>query len=742
MHRALFVGRDEEILSFAELLDLPETRLLLLHAKSGVGKSSFLLAGVIPYLEEECLGYGFVRKLRGGRVPDPERSVLFVRATSDLPSQLAQRLLDYCAEPITLAMRTPTGNPITVDLPGILAGCLEGTLATRLHLREAFTKYPRLFGKIMAALSDGLPYGLVLVVDQGEEVFTLAGEPQDPNRELALRLLGHAADTPGDFKLIVSLRTEYLGRLEHELDRTIEGAGSVRKYLLSDFEETRLVAAIERPTKDRAIPYTSEIPREKYQFRYEPGVAWEIAQQAIELCAGRSDRERGEPDGSVGRSDSVLPLVQIICTQLYEDARKEAKAARRPEAVIRLENLTRVGGVRGGLLKYADARVTRLIQEASIEAASGTSRRKGGCFPPFVKRILAPLLWGGRNERAFKKLCRYLFRRHPDGRTTSFPRPEKDVTNRWRGNIPLKDILSVATREDFQLLRRDLVSVAGKEEEQYLSLGHDTLAPVAEEWYRQHRDRTRLRRAGWLGSIVIVLAVLLIAFLAYTDFIRTDDKLKQVITDNTYEGNRLTAQFAADFAGWRVRRFWVSLVEASSEDTERAGSLLKGFQQKSKADLQVWADAQLRKHKPLGEHTWAVFNREGFLMARAPKPPDPFFHESYAFRDYFHGQGKDLPRDDKIRPQPLQEFHVSVSFRSDIDEKVKVAFSVPAWSTAEEGRNEREVLGVVTLTTDPERLLELTYHRQQDSSDAPYHGVMLLLDNEARVLFCSSDRNI
>lgn len=111
--RALFAGRDDDVLRFAQLLDEPGTRLMILHGESGVGKTSFLRAGVVPYLEAECVGYRFARDRT--RDADP---ILMVRATNDPMSQIAAALAAYCARAI--AFRTPRGDEIVVDLPAVL----------------------------------------------------------------------------------------------------------------------------------------------------------------------------------------------------------------------------------------------------------------------------------------------------------------------------------------------------------------------------------------------------------------------------------------------------------------------------------------------------------------------------------------------------------------------------------------------------------------------------------------------
>ena len=160
-----------------------------------------------------------------------------------------------------------------------------------------------------------LPYALVLVFDQIEEVFTLAKTPEEvADRDHALRMLQRVVDVRADVKLIISLRTEYYGRLLDHLRAGRRDLTGVRDDLLRDFSRSALVEAITRPTSETPLAEGQPSPREKYGFRYAEGIPEAIADGVLAL---RSENQ-----------DSVLPLVQVICTQLYERKRSRPELGR------------------------------------------------------------------------------------------------------------------------------------------------------------------------------------------------------------------------------------------------------------------------------------------------------------------------------------------------------------------------------------------------------------------------------
>jgi hypothetical protein len=201
------------------------------------------------------------------------------------------------------------------------------------------------------------------------------------------------------------------------------------------------------------VPNTGEIPREKYRFRYAEDLPGEIARHVLAYATHHRD--------------SVLPLVQMICAQLYDTARH------RPDGVITLDDFKRIGGVEGGIRSHVDALLSRLVEQ---------SRDDRG---PFVA------------------IFRTLYLRQSDGTLTTALIPEDDLRGAWRGAMPFDAMLRAA--RDLKLLRVNSLRIGLEEERPYVSLGHDALAKIAYNW-----DEERKRRARRRGMTVAIIATLLV----------------------------------------------------------------------------------------------------------------------------------------------------------------------------------------------------------------------------------------
>src|SRR5262249_25478902 len=155
---------------------------------------------------------------------------------------------------------------IDIDLKAIVQA--QTTVSTAVELATRVRQKADLLPRILARLTAVLPFAVVIVIDQAEEIFT---HLQGSEATATLRALADA--TTGDYKVIVSLRTEYYGRLIDALRLSRRRPDAIREYLLTDFGHADLVDAIKRPTVDHPIAYASEIPRNKWGFTYADGLA-------------------------------------------------------------------------------------------------------------------------------------------------------------------------------------------------------------------------------------------------------------------------------------------------------------------------------------------------------------------------------------------------------------------------------------------------------------------------------------
>jgi tetratricopeptide (TPR) repeat protein len=493
-HRALFAGRDEDIARFALILDRAETRVMVLHGESGVGKTSFLRAGLIPYLEEDCIGYRFLRD-RSGVDEGARTPVLFVRATEDPAAQMAQALCESVARPVHY--RTPTGEVIKVDLPWELATELDlAELPVAAVLADRLRDDPSLLARLLIRLSRVLPVTPVLVIDQAEEVFTLArSAAEDGGPERVLEMIRHVGEGRGDYKLIVSLRTEYYGRFVSAIRGGPAAAAGVRDYLLTDLDEAAMVEVIRRPTLQHRLPHTTEIPFEKYRgFCYADDVPEDIARQVAHS----------------GRTDGVALLLQVICAQLFE------RAMAREDHCVTEDDLRAIGGFEGALSGHVRRQIERFLPrdtaqlefDAQLEHLHDIiAERRPITEVLHEMRVTVLALRDPRSDAArFQVLLTHLTLRQVDGTLTTGLLHVEDLRDRWDGQTPFDEMLHRAC--DFRLLRTTTRRLDGRSEVQFVSLGHDALAKVADRWKQELERRDERRRWQIRGGLAAGAALI------------------------------------------------------------------------------------------------------------------------------------------------------------------------------------------------------------------------------------------
>ncbi len=243
-----FVGREREIESIANRI--VRAPMIAVLGPSGAGKSSFIHAGVLPRLAEH---YSIVT-LRPGRHP--------LHALAALPS---------------IGVDTEDGAALVDKL---------------------------------RALGEQAPRGLVIVIDQLEELVTLCSDPRERAR-FAETLAAVADTTAAPVRVVVTLRDDFASVIESEA------------ALRGKFDVFVLAA----PSPEALRRIVTE-PARRANVTVDPQVVDDMVAEVV-----------GRP--------ASLPLLSFTAAQLWQS---RDKAARR----ITHEAYAALGGVAGALSTYAD----------------------------------------------------------------------------------------------------------------------------------------------------------------------------------------------------------------------------------------------------------------------------------------------------------------------------------------------------------------------------------------------------
>ncbi|WP_316158606.1 MULTISPECIES: ATP-binding protein [unclassified Bradyrhizobium] len=444
----LFSERDIDVCSCAAIVGFATNKVLLLHGRSGTGKSSFLRAGLLPKLQQAGF-YSFETKANGD---EP----LLVRCT---------------ANPLLRLQHALTHRLTNSDASNALGGF--GRKRALSLLQAATSDDPTdIAEQLLAAfqaLSNGSSRPILFVIDQGEEIFTLG--TANEIRAAFFYLIEELCIRHIDLKLIVSIRTEFYGQFCDQLrvapNLTVTTSRtSLDQYMLHGLRtESQIVATIVRPTLNEPVS-SYGIPRSVYNFAFEVGTAEQIAADLLQHC--------GE--------SSTLPVMQIVCRDLFRSVVGESRPA--SCRLISLRDYDRLGRVSGRVNAFINSSIRNVLK--SVNNANPTESEVSRW-----QEVLANLV--ARQEGSV--LASLLV----DEDEIIADAKSRGIT----GNISqcLKEMAS----EHSGLLR--ISEGAGSTQ---FSLGHDALAPSLFQWREARADILRERRSAKRITIALAIASALI----------------------------------------------------------------------------------------------------------------------------------------------------------------------------------------------------------------------------------------
>ncbi len=238
-------------------------------------------------------------------------------------------------------------------------------------------------------------------------------------------------------------------------------------------------------------------------------------------------------------------------------------------------------------------------------------------------------------------------------------------------------------------------------------------------------ERRRLRRAQLpllvLGVGAPILLLTVISIFAYNGFSTALSQSEEAVIGRALESNRFAAQFVAENVAGQISHRW-QLLEQAANRHEMQRLLVEAYRQPRgsppREALQAALTGLREGHPDISATSWFVTDRDGRQLARYPQGKT--IDQVYSYRDYFHGQGRDLePGTKDIKP--IQDVHRSIVFRSKATKRRMVAFSVPVFSEHRDGETP-SVIGVLAMTVELGTFAEL---RPEYGSSAAQFAVLV-----------------
>lgn len=454
----LFAGRTADVELCAEVLASRSTRIIILQGDTGCGKTSFLRAGLIPYLETDANRFEFIKDK-----DEPNFKALFIRSTENPLVMMAQAIYEFAAKDIPL--NSFLGEQ-TLELSRTVADYKTST-----EFLRAVSEQPAVLVRTLGDIAEVLPKTLVLVLDQAEESLTINQQAEgDSYRKRFFDFVSLFSETQFDLKLIFTFRTEFYGRFIDECKLNPQSR-TVSQYRLKELTDSQLIEAIKRPTSTETIPGFGK-PFDRYRFSYETGLPEEIVTDLKNIVT----------------AGAKLSLLQLTCDNLYGFVDTDSDTER-PITRAEYNNL---GGIEGQLESNIDRAVRILWGERS-------NRWRHNLIKETAK---------------WKDVLADLAKEQVGGAITTEIVSEDHLRQRVRRArcfLPFRDVVDYFSSDSVRIMRRiSVIDIRNGDTVSAFSLGHDAVGLALRTWTtksKQAKTEARRRLAMWALSGIAFLII-------------------------------------------------------------------------------------------------------------------------------------------------------------------------------------------------------------------------------------------
>lgn len=478
-------GRDRDLILMKDRIF--SARTTLLFAGSGVGKTSFLNAKVIPELKRQCAVVWHNRWTGADEIQDPAEH-LDEPIRWWPPRVLVRELVrkfrslrggDISVAPVPRDPLIETDDPFETDVRKIISQALRRSPnQTPPRLSEVFDRFRR------STKSDSGHNRCVLILDQFEEVFQYHAY-EDYFRDFVKDVCEIINNDDYQVRVIFSMREEFLGELSVFDNRIPDIFNNYYRLRYPDKEEAEDI--IRRTCQLSGVdPDESKLPS--------------LVEDLSKIAKGSgSFAERSTNPGKTGvqviKRDFVAPpYLQIACERLWN--RQYAASGSRIDSSSARRSVPQTSpAIAPFLINY------RAGVDGSIESG-GDAQRAVVSF--CEEKLSRPLL--SRNEqdivaRAFS----FLVTKQGAKMAYELSSLADHMQERVR---PLKTALEKLSQEGAKILRES----RGPDRSYWFELYHDMYAPIVEDWKTRYLEQRRRRHLLDTGLVVIILVLAIASY--------------------------------------------------------------------------------------------------------------------------------------------------------------------------------------------------------------------------------------